>query len=141
MALGMQARRKPVSEPKFTGYLFTYFEGRGEGELQEQLRFAISEDGINWRALNGNRPVIASDTISESGVFKLNGSDEYVLMYDLYSNGRYEFQRSKDLFSFTQKPESFTKDFYPRHGTVCSITAEEMARLREKWGGFNLTAR
>ncbi len=315
--MSMQAKRNQ----KFTGYLFTYFEGRGEGNLQEQLRFAISDDGINWKALNNNRPVIASDSISTtggirdphilrgedgnfyivatdmftirdgwgsnpgivmlkskdlinwshakinlpkdyaehfgdafwvwapqtiydrkakkymiyftlqrndrkslityyayankdftgfesepqvlfsakygsidadiiykdgiyhlfykgntkdengreiqngiqqatsknllgpyvedfkyidayannrivvegSGIFKLNDKDEYILMYDLYSDGRYEFQRSKDLFNFTEKPESFTKDFFPRHGTVCSVTAKEMKRLKEKW--------
>ena len=51
----------------FSGYLFSYFEGGGDKNLQEQLRFAVSEDAKNWYALNGNRPIIASDTISESG--------------------------------------------------------------------------
>ncbi len=78
----------------------------------------------------------AKGTVVEgSSVFKLNGSDEYVLMYDLYANQRYEFQRSKDLFSFTEKPESFTKNFNPRHGSVISITREEARHLNEKWGG------
>ncbi|HEX9600495.1 MAG TPA: glycoside hydrolase family 43 protein, partial [Mariniflexile sp.] len=43
-------------------------------------------------------------TVEGSSVFKLNNSEEYILMYDLYSSGRYEFQRSKDLYNFTQKP-------------------------------------
>ena len=51
----------------FSGYLFAYFEGGGDKNLQEQLRFAVSEDAKNRYALNGNRPIIASDTISESG--------------------------------------------------------------------------
>ena len=313
-----------TDKDKFSGYLFTYFEGSGERGTQEQLRFAISEDAKNWYALNGNRPVIASDSISESGgirdphilrgengrfyivatdmnvakygwnenpgivlmssddlvnwkhskinlskqyaenfsdaywvwapqtiydkkakkymiyftlqrtgdgrkslityyayankdftdfesepkilfnakygsidndiiehngkyhlfykgntknengkeikngiqqavskslhgkwkedfkyldayadtrtgvegsgVFKLNDSDEYVLMYDLYSSGRYEYQTSKDLFNFTKEPQSFRKDFFPRHGTVCSLTDDEMERLQQKWG-------
>jgi len=318
----LQAKPKEKSE-KFAGYLFAYFEGGGEGKLQEQLRFAISEDAQNWYALNENRPIIGSDSISTSGgirdphilrgedgcyyivatdmntvkngwkenpgivllksndlvnwthskivlgkdwpafsdaywvwapqtiydqkakkymiyftlqrtgdgrkslityyaysnkdftafesepkplfsakygsidndiiyrdgkyhlfykgntkdengkefkngiqqatsksvkgpwkedfkyldayadsrtgvegsgVFKLNDSDEYILMYDLYGSGRYEFQRSKDLTTFTEKPESFRKDFFPRHGTVCSVTAEELDRLQQKWG-------
>lgn len=32
----------------FAGYLFAYFEGGGEGKMQEQLRFAVSEDAKNW---------------------------------------------------------------------------------------------
>lgn len=320
--LCLLAQSKGKSE-KFAGYLFTYFEGGGEGKLQEQLRFAISEDAQNWYALNDNKPVIASDTISTSGgirdphilrgedgcyyivatdmftvkngwtenpgivmlksrdlvnwthgkvvlgkdwpafsdaywvwapqtiydrkagkymiyftlqrtgdgrrslityyayanadftgfesepkqlfsakygsidndiiehngvyhlfykgntkdangkevqngiqqatskslkgpwkedfkyidayakdrtavegsgVFRLNDSDEYILMYDLYGSGRYEFQRSRDLKTFTTKPESFRKNFFPRHGTICSVTAEELDRLQQKWG-------
>jgi hypothetical protein len=73
--------------------------------------------------------------VEGSNIFKLNQSDSYVLMYDLYTNHRYEFQRSKDLYQFTPTPESFTKNFYPRHGSVIGITVEEAKRLNEKWGG------
>ena len=72
--------------------------------------------------------------VEGSGIFKLNDRDEYVLMYDLYGAGRYEYQTSKDLNTFSTKPESFRKDFFPRHGTVCSITNDEMERLQQKWG-------
>lgn len=73
--------------------------------------------------------------VEGSSVFKLNNSDEYILMYDLYKDKRFEFQRSKDLYNFTAEPESFTKNFAPRHGSVISITREEARRLQERWGG------
>lgn len=73
-------------------------------------------------------------SVEGSGVFKLNDKNEYVLMYDLYGSGRYEYQTSKDLNTFSTKPESFRKDFFPRHGTVCSVTKDEMERLQQKWG-------
>ncbi|WP_205945642.1 glycoside hydrolase family 43 protein [Pedobacter frigiditerrae] len=73
--------------------------------------------------------------VEGSSVFKLNNDDTYILMYDLYTNHRYEFQRSKDLYGFTPTPESFTKNFYPRHGSIIGITKEEAKRLNEKWGG------
>jgi len=320
LALTAQAQNKQ----KFAGYLFAYFEGGGDQNLMEQLRFAVSEDAQNWYALNGNRPIIASDSISESGgirdphilrgedgcyyivatdmhtydpkqgwganpgivllkskdlvnwthakinlakdwsknfgdaywvwapqtiydrkarkymiyftlqrndrktlityyayankdftafesepkvlfsakygsidndiiyrngefhlfykgntkdengkeikngiqqatskkltgpykedfeyldayagtrthvegsgMFQLNNSEDWILMYDLYSSGRYEFQRSKDLKTFTKEPESFRKDFFPRHGTVMSVTADELEVLQQKWG-------
>ena len=72
--------------------------------------------------------------VEGSGVFKLNDKDEYVLMYDLYGSGRYEYQTSKDLNTFSTKPESFRKDFFPRHGTVCSVTKDEMEKMQQKWG-------
>ena len=37
-------------------YLFCHFVGNGEGE--ERIHFAVSEDGYNFRPLNGNKPVI-----------------------------------------------------------------------------------
>ena len=73
--------------------------------------------------------------VEGSSVFKLNNSTEYVLMYDLYTKLRYEFQRSTDLFDFTPVPVSFTKNFNPRHGSVTGITREEARRLHAKWGG------
>lgn len=76
-----------------------------------------------------------SVVVEGSSVFKLNGKDEYLLMYDLYTNGRYEFQHTTDLFQFTAKPESFQKNFHPRHGSVIAINKEEARRLHGKWGG------
>ncbi|OOQ59888.1 1,4-beta-xylanase [Mucilaginibacter pedocola] len=73
--------------------------------------------------------------VEGSSVFKLNNVNEYILMYDLYADRRYEFQRSTDLFQFTDKPETFTKNFNPRHGSVIGITKEEARRLQNKWGG------
>lgn len=74
-------------------------------------------------------------SVEGSSVFKLNDSDTYILMYDLYSSGRYEFQRSSDLYHFTEKPETFIMNFHPRHGSIISITREETIRLNKKWGG------
>lgn len=320
MSHGKAAPNRTETPANYEGYLFAYFEGRGDAKQQEHLRFALSDDGVNWRALNGNRPVIASDTISESGgirdphilrgedgrfyivatdmntakngwnenpgivllssddllhwkhakinlskdypkhfgdaywvwapqtiydrkakkymiyftlqrndrkslityyayankdftgfenepkqlfsakygsidndiierdgtyhlfykgntkdengkevkngiqqatskslkgkwkedfryvdayagktpvegssIFKLNGKDEYVLMYDMYTSGRYEYQTCTDLYHFSE-PKAFTKDFFPRHGSVISLTRDELQRLQEKWG-------
>ena len=72
--------------------------------------------------------------VEGSGVFKLNDKDEYVMMYDLYGSGRYEYQTSRDLKTFTTKPQSFNKNFFPRHGTVMSVTADELQRVQQKWG-------
>ena len=311
-------------EQKYAGYLFAYFEGGGDANLQEQLRFAVSEDAQNWYALNGNRPIVNCDSISESGgmrdphilrgedgcyyivatdmktvkygwnenpgivlmkskdlvnwqhskinlgkdwpafsdaywvwapqtiydhkakkymiyftlqrtgdgrkslityyayankdftafesepkvlfpakygsidndiiykdgvyhlfckgnikdengkeikngiqqaiskkltgpykedfvfldvyagtrthvegssVFPLHyGSGKWILMYDLYGSGRYEYQTSMDLMTFTQQPQSFRKDFFHRHGSVISVTQEELDRMQQKGG-------
>lgn len=322
LAANTTQAQKP--KEKFTGYLFAYFEGGGDNKLQEHLRFAVSEDARNWYALNGNRPILSSDSISESGgirdphvlrgedgryylvatdmntarngwtqnpgivllssddlvnwrhakinlakqyaahfsdaywvwapqtiydkkarkymiyftlqrtgdgrkslityyayankdftdfesepkmlfsakygsidndiierngkyhlfykgniknaegkevqngiqqatskslhgpwkedfrfldayantktgvegsgIFKLNDREEYILMYDLYGSGRYEYQTTTDLVRFSTQPQSFRKDFFPRHGTVMSVTSAELDRLQQRWG-------
>lgn len=75
-----------------------------------------------------------STHVEGSSVFPLNDGSGWVLMYDLYGAGRYEYQLSKDLKNFSQEPLSFRKDFTPRHGSVISLTTDELARVQERWG-------
>lgn len=75
-----------------------------------------------------------STHVEGSSVFPLNDGSGWVLMYDLYGAGRYEYQLSKDLKTFSQEPLSFRKDFTPRHGSVISLTADELACVQEQWG-------
>lgn len=49
---------------EMTSYLFAYFTGNAPE--QEQICFAISDDGFNYTPLNGGRPIISSDTIALS---------------------------------------------------------------------------
>ena len=111
----------------FEGYLFAYFEGGGEGKWQEHLRFALSNDGVNWRALNGNRPVVASDTISESGGIRdphiLRGEDGrfYIVATDMNTvkNGWTEnpgivLMSSDDLIHWKHSKINLSKD-YPKN--------------------------
>ena len=95
----------------------------------ENLHGAWNEDFIYLDVYAGtNTPV------EGSGVFKLNDSETYVMMYDLYTSQRYEYQTSTDLYNFGTTSKSFTKDFNPRHGAVMSLTQKEMDALIDRWG-------
>lgn len=48
-----------------SAYLFVYFTGNRMSE--EAIRMAVSPDGYNYYALNGNQPVIDSREISSTG--------------------------------------------------------------------------
>lgn len=72
--------------------------------------------------------------VEGSSTFKLNGQQKWVLMYDLFGSGRYEYQTTTDLVHFSPKPQSFTKDFFPRHGSVISLTDDELVRVQQQWG-------
>jgi len=55
-----------ISEDDYEGYLFGHFIGEQEGN-QEQIYFALSDDGLNFKDLNGGKPVLIS-TVGEKGV-------------------------------------------------------------------------
>lgn len=74
------------------------------------------------------------DKVEGSSVFKLNNSDEYILMYDVYTKGKYQFTKTKDLENFTVIDNDIAMDFNPRHGTILPITRSELKRLTAKWG-------
>lgn len=70
--------------------------------------------------------------VEGSSVFPLIGSDEFILMYDCYINGFYQFCKG-DLENFTYVKDTPTRGtFTPRHGSVVHITKEERERL-EAW--------
>ncbi|MCQ2586098.1 MAG: glycoside hydrolase family 43 protein [Treponema sp.] len=50
----------------FEGYLFGHFIGEGDGN-GEQIYFAVSEDGLHFKDLNGGKPVLVSN-VGEKGV-------------------------------------------------------------------------
>lgn len=53
------------SEASDQYYLFAYFsDDTTEGQ---QVKYAVSADGLNFKPLNGGRPVIAADSVSVSG--------------------------------------------------------------------------
>jgi arabinoxylan arabinofuranohydrolase len=74
-----------------------------------------------------------TESVEGSCVFKLNNSNSWILMYDVYRKGKYQFTKSDDLENFKVIDQEVTMDFHPRHGTVMSITDKEAKRLRKKW--------
>ena len=109
-------------------YLFAYFEGTGTASEQEHLRFAISENGTDWLALNNNRPIILSDTIckthgirdphilrAEDGkAFLMVATDMKAMTQGWDSNPGIVLMRSTDLVHWTHSYIDFPA-IYPKH--------------------------
>lgn len=55
-----------ITEDDYAGYLFGHFIGE-ESEMGEQIYFALSSDGLNFKDMNGGKPVLISD-VGEKGV-------------------------------------------------------------------------
>jgi hypothetical protein len=111
-------------------YLFHKSESGAPG-----IKLAISDkltEGYTYPDLE--RVDRETARVEGSGVFKLNNSDEWILMYDVYGSGRYQFTKSTDLEHFEIIDEEISMNFHPRHGTVLPITGKELHRLIKKWG-------
>lgn len=74
--------------------------------------------------------------VEGAGTFKLIDSDKYILMYDVYMNGQYQFTESTDLDNFKVIDSSISMDFHPRHGTVMQITEDEYNRLLKAFPSY-----
>lgn len=110
-------------------HLFFKTEGDGAG-----IKIATSDRLTEGYVLRDQYVQQTKDPVEGSGVFKLNQSDDYILMYDVYTKGKYQFTKSKDLQNFTIIDQEVSMDFHPRHGTVIPITAKEAKALLKKWG-------
>ncbi len=102
-------------------------------DTEKGIRKAVAEKLTgDWKMVGGLMQQTTSP-VEGAGVFKLNNSDDWVLMYDMYTSGRYQFTKGSDLEHFKVIDQDVTMDFHPRHGTVLPITADEAARLCNKW--------
>lgn len=91
------------------------------------------EPGSQW-SNPSNTLQCTNEAVEGAGVFRLINTDTWILMYDCYMDGHYQFCASDDLENFTLRAQTATSGaFTPRHGTVIPLTPEETARLLEKF--------
>jgi sucrose-6-phosphate hydrolase SacC (GH32 family) len=107
-----QEHNQAPAEKDFIGYLFAYFTGNRVAE--EAIHFAVSMDGNNYYALNGNRPVLDSRVISSTGgvrdphiLRREDGKGFYMVVTDMTSSKGWDSNRamvllkSDDLVNWT----------------------------------------
>ena len=104
-----------------------------EGAERAGIKKAVSDKLTEGYVMVDEYLEQTNEAVEGSGIFKLNNSDTYILMYDVYKNGKYQFTKSKDLRNFTVIDEAISMDFHPRHGSVLPITATEAERLVTRW--------
>jgi len=111
-------------------YMFYKTEGHGNG-----LRMAITDSLASgkWIEQPGYKQQ-TREAVEGSSTFKLINSDTYILMYDVYMKGKYQFTESRDLDVFKVIDQEISMDFHPRHGSVIPITTRELKRLTGQWG-------
>ncbi|HEU4901519.1 MAG TPA: family 43 glycosylhydrolase [Flavisolibacter sp.] len=113
-------------------HLFFKTEGEGAG-----IKVAVSDQLTEGYVLRDQYVQQTKDPVEGAGVFKLNNGDGYILMYDVYTKGKYQFTKTKDLENFRVIDQDVSMNFHPRHGTVMPITTEEAERLVKQWLSFD----
>ena len=116
-------------------HMFFKTEGQGNGIMKATAKTLRGEWTPEYRYLQQTDVAVEG-----SGMFKLIDSDEWILMYDCYMNGHYQYCKSTDLSNFTYVCNSANTDkFTPRHGTTIPVTLSEAKRLIEKWPSKDIT--
>ncbi|MBN2166770.1 MAG: family 43 glycosylhydrolase [Marinilabiliaceae bacterium] len=108
-----------------------YFKNEGVGGIcQVTASRLTAEDGQPAGSQWGtpSEPLQQTDVAVEGvGLFRLINQDKWIMMYDCYTSGYYQFCSSSDLNNFTFVQN--VSDMDARHGTSLAVSAEEVARL------------
>lgn len=111
-------------------HLFYKTEGHGNGI---RVATTTSLTSGQWKE-NLEYKQQTKEAVEGAGTFKLIGEDKYILMYDVYMKGAYQFTETTDLEHFKVIDHDVKMNFHPRHGTIIPITRSELKRISDKWG-------
>ncbi|WP_442845967.1 family 43 glycosylhydrolase [Leeuwenhoekiella sp. H156] len=110
-----------------------------EGSATKGIRVAVS-DSLTGGYVPVEGYVDQTDKAVEgSSVFKMIDSDTYILLYDMYIDGEYQFAESTDLRNFKALGAAkISMNFHPRHGTIIPVSEAEATRLLKAFPSKNL---
>lgn len=120
-------------------HLFYKSEG-GRGIFQATSRQLTAErgqrPGSQWTKIDGHVDQ-TQKAVEGVGVCQSIDGKSWIVMYDCYGDGHYQFCTSDDLKTFKWVQDTQTKGkFTPRHGTIIPITQAEKDRLLLHYGNY-----
>ena len=116
------------------GLYHAFYKNEGSGGICKVTASTLTAPegqplGSHWSKPSGTLQQ-TNEAVEGAGVFQLIDGTTWVLMYDCYMNGHYQFCTSKDLTNFTFKQNTQTSGmFTPRHGTVIPVTDAEIETI------------
>ncbi len=88
-----------------------------------------------YQEYDHNIVACTSRNVEGNCIYKIDGTDTYVMIMDMYSDGKYFMQQTDDMLTFQPVDDKdFSMDFHPRHGSVLPISDEEYDRLVNYFG-------
>ena len=116
----------------YAGLYHLFYKTEGDGNGIKKATTASLTSG-QWTESEDYKQQ-TKEAVEGAGIFPLIGTDKYILMYDVYMKGKYQFTESTDLENFKVIDNAISMDFHPRHGTVMPITDKELKRLYKVYG-------
>lgn len=116
-----------------------YMFYKTEGTATKGIRVAVSNSLTSGYVPQEGYKDQTDRAVEGSSVFKMIDSDTYILLYDMYVDGKYQFAESTDLLNFEALgADKVSMNFHPRHGTIIPVTEAEAAQLLKKFPSKNL---
>ena len=113
------------------GRYFLFFKTE---DRQPGIKIAVSNRLTGgYQMQSKNYVQQTTNAVEGACTFKLNDGSGYILMYDVYMTGGYQFTKTTDFRNFKVVDERVDMNFHPRHGTVMPLTSAEGARLASEW--------
>ncbi len=116
-------------------HMFFKTEGNGNG-----IKRAVSNTLTGGYVLYDKYLQSTTNAVEGGCVYRMYNTDDWILIYDMYTSGAYQFTVSRDLINFSVVPNPVSFDFTPRHGTIIPITAAELNALNAKWNPSAVTS-
>lgn len=116
---------------KKDGQFYLFY--KTEGEDDKGIKVAVSDSLTSGYEPKEGNVDQTDEAVEGSGIFQLIDSDKYILMYDVYMAGSYEFTESTDLENFEVIEDEISMNFHPRHGSVLPVTQVEVNRLLKEF--------
>ncbi len=80
-----------------------------------------------------NKVSVADCALEGNCIYRILGTDTYVMIADQFRTGGYFMQETTDLLHFCRVGDFSLDHLRPRHGSVLHITDEELSRLKRFW--------
>lgn len=109
------------------------YKNEGDGGIchvsASSLTMPEGQEGTQWSTPSGGIQQTRV-AVEGGGLFRLINSNKWVVMYDCYTSGYYQFCTTLDWNTYIFKQNTYTSGaFTPRHGSVLQLTSEEAERL------------
>ena len=105
-----------------------------DGLMRRQFIATNLHQKENWELIPGH---MQPNQIASEGstAYSLIDSDDWILCYDCFRDGIFQFCRTKDLQNFIlERSTENSSSFTPRHGSVIHMSKKEHDRLVEHFG-------